>query len=110
MVMASLDHEEELLRTLNYGDSGYLLLRPNSSNTDVEKIFRTEEQQHYFNCPYQCGTRSRPGFANKAQSYMHNVKEGDLIVMGSDGLLDNLYDKDIIDCIKGVGIEKSVEA
>lgn len=30
----------------------------------------------------------------------HKVEEYDIIIMASDGLWDNLYDKDVIDCIK----------
>ena len=47
------------LRGMNYGDSGYMIVRPNADQT-LTKVFRSEEQQHRFNCPYQCGMRYEP--------------------------------------------------
>lgn len=40
---------------INLGDSGVRLIR------DQRMIFRTKEQQHFFNCPYQLGTDSEDG-------------------------------------------------
>ena len=100
MVMAQMDKDSPHLYTLNYGDSGYLLVRPSKDGRTLEKVFRTNIQQHYFDCPYQCGTYSKPDFALKAETYLHRVEQNDLIVMGSDGLLDNLFDEDILDCIR----------
>ena len=51
--MAKLDGKDKL-KTCNLGDSGYLIVRPNKAG-ELEKVFRSESQQHYFNCPYQCG-------------------------------------------------------
>ena len=35
------------MKTLNLGDSGYMLLRPS-----LEMVFRSEPQQSRFDCPY----------------------------------------------------------
>lgn len=40
---------------INLGDSGVRLIR------GQKLIFRTKEQQHFFNCPYQLGTDSEDG-------------------------------------------------
>lgn len=40
---------------VNLGDSGARIIR------DGKMIFRTKEQQHFFNCPYQLGTDSEDG-------------------------------------------------
>ena len=53
-VVALLEREEPRLHTCNLGDSGYLLLR--KSGLDVVSIFRSKEQTHGFNFPYQVGT------------------------------------------------------
>lgn len=37
---------------VNLGDSGLIIFR------DGNIVFKTVEQQHYFNCPYQLGTDS----------------------------------------------------
>lgn len=40
---------------INLGDSGVRIIR------GQRLIFRTKEQQHFFNCPYQLGTDSEDG-------------------------------------------------
>lgn len=41
---------------VNLGDSGVRLIRGGKI------VFRTKEQQHFFNCPYQLGTDSEDGY------------------------------------------------
>lgn len=53
-VLATLDEKAPLLYTANLGDSGYMILR--KEGLDLIKIFRTKEQQHSFNFPFQVGT------------------------------------------------------
>ena len=60
-------------------------------------MFRSKEQQHSFNFPFQCGTNGdHPSTANDDE---HKFEENDLMIVGSDGLYDNLYDEDIMRCI-----------
>lgn len=76
----------------NLGDSGFMVIR------GLEIIFRTKEQQHSFNFPYQIGT----GSADKPQHSQRlnvEVQPGDLIIVGTDGLWDNLFDDDIIEVV-----------
>lgn len=40
---------------INLGDSGVRIVR------NGKMLFRTKEQQHFFNCPYQLGTDSEDG-------------------------------------------------
>jgi len=77
------------LRSANVGDSGYLIIRNNKI------IFRTLEQQHQFNFPYQLGTGSqdRPSHAERASV---PLQEGDYIIAGTDGLFDNVDDWEIL--------------
>ena len=35
-----------------------------------------------------------------AYDNFHEIQENDIIVMGSDGLFDNLFDEDIHDCVR----------
>lgn len=85
--LALLRHDE--LRVANLGDCGISVIRHNSY------VFRSEEQQHAFNFPYQLGTRSRdqPRHAN---AFNVKLEKGDIIVMASDGLFDNVFDMDIL--------------
>ncbi len=83
----------------------------------MQVVFRSEEQQHDFNFPYQLGSQSRdrPSHADVKQyvvsaivafvigpNTLHRVKvaEGDIVVLGTDGLFDNLFDEDIIQSIQ----------
>jgi len=80
------------LNAANLGDSGFMVLR----GTDI--VYRTKEQQHSFNFPYQIGT----GSADKpehSQRILVEVQQGDLIIVGTDGLWDNLFDEDIIEVV-----------
>ncbi|KAG0297167.1 hypothetical protein BGZ98_000683, partial [Dissophora globulifera] len=95
--LAILRNDE--LRIANLGDCGVSVIRHN------EFIFRTEEQQHSFNYPYQLGTGSTDS-PTDAQVFTVKVESGDIIVMGTDGIFDNLFDEDILEevvrCIGGV--------
>jgi len=78
------------LRCANLGDSGFMVIRRNQVH------FRSREQQHSFNFPYQLGSQSsdRPEAA-----ILDNVPilDGDLVIVGTDGLFDNLYDREILE-------------
>ena len=55
VVLARLDPETRFhsvnMRTLNLGDSAYMIVRPEKDG-GLDKVFRSEEQSHYFNCPF----------------------------------------------------------
>ena len=53
-VVVTLDKYKPLLYTANLGDSGYMLLR--KSGLDLIQIFKSKEQTHSFNFPFQVGT------------------------------------------------------
>jgi len=59
-------------------------------------IFRSTEQQHAFNSPFQLGTGSSD-LPEHSQVIEIAVQPGDLVVVGSDGLFDNLFDDEIVD-------------
>jgi protein phosphatase PTC7 len=80
------------INAANLGDSGFMIVR------GLEIVYRTKEQQHSFNFPYQIGT----GSADKphhSQRITIEVQPDDLIILGTDGLWDNLFDEDIIDVV-----------
>lgn len=80
------------LNAANLGDSGFMVMR------GLEVVFKTKEQQHSFNFPYQIGT----GSADKphhAQRLSIEVQPGDLIITGTDGLWDNLFTEDILEVV-----------
>ncbi|ORE16403.1 protein serine/threonine phosphatase 2C [Rhizopus microsporus] len=84
---------QDELRIVNIGDCGISVIRKNNY------IFRSEEQQHSFNFPFQLGTASFDS-PSDAQQFTVKIEENDIIVLGSDGLFDNLYDDEILEEVK----------
>lgn len=123
-------HDTNLLHTANLGDSGFVVIRDN------KVIHKSQEQQHYFNSPYQMGILPGPSSPSisttqqQQQSVLLNqaqqptaeaaatqnennedlindspdnastssiqLDEGDFIVVATDGLWDNLTEKQLL--------------
>lgn len=62
-------------------------------------LLRSKPQQLTFNHPYQLGTDTHCETAADADLYKGSLKAGDVIVMGTDGLFDNLHDHEILDVL-----------
>ncbi|CAK8996312.1 unnamed protein product [Durusdinium trenchii] len=86
---------------LNLGDSGAMLLRPalrtppqsDSPLLFPRVVFRSCDQTHYFNCPYQLGSGNAPV---EAPDFIRvRVRIGDLVVAATDGVFDNLFDHQV---------------
>lgn len=71
------------LHVCNVGDCGIILVR------DGTEVFASEEQQHVFNQPYQVSFEDRWDF-DYADVHELALCEGDVILMASDGVWDNL--------------------
>jgi len=86
---------------LNLGDSGALLLRPAlRSPPGSDKpllfprvVFRSSDQTHYFNCPYQLGSSSTQ--IEEPDLVRVRVRVGDIIIAATDGVFDNLFDHQV---------------
>lgn len=102
----------------NLGDSGYMLLRFGSSGPDeaakLEVVTRSREQQHSWNAPFQL-LRLPPVLAARVQKanrkldtaadcerYSVQLQPWDLLLLFSDGLVDNLYEYEILRVINRV--------
>ncbi|XP_057857297.2 probable protein phosphatase 2C 55 [Cryptomeria japonica] len=79
--------DQGLLHAINLGDSGFLVVR------DGCTIFRSPVQQREFNYPYQLGGGN--DLPSSAQMFTLQVVPGDVIIAGTDGLFDNLYDSEV---------------
>lgn len=77
----------EVLYTGVAGDSGYSILRFNSKEKKLMLKFRSEEQIISFNTP-ECINNT--GFT-KLHPSQHEVDEGDVVFVASDGVLDVLH-------------------
>lgn len=92
-----LQGEALRLSSANIGDSGFLVVR------DGTVVHRSQEQQHYFNTPFQLslpppGT-SQHVLSDRPESALRgefSVREGDMLMVATDGVFDNLPDSMII--------------
>ncbi|XP_056631741.1 protein phosphatase PTC7 homolog isoform X2 [Diorhabda carinulata] len=86
-----LNKENSTLYTSNIGDSGFMVVRRG------KVIRKSEEQQHYFNTPFQLSLPP-PGYRQEVLSDRPDaamtdnipVEDGDVILVATDGVFDNL--------------------
>lgn len=82
-----------VLYVTNLGDSQVMVVRPSSG----ELVFKTQEQWHWFDCPRQLGTNSPDTPAQNAVLDTVPIKEGDVVLAMSDGVIDNLWSHEIVE-------------
>ncbi|KAK6510192.1 hypothetical protein TWF481_004908 [Arthrobotrys musiformis] len=99
------------LHVVSIGDSHCLVLRPSSTSpptpseaggsgtSDPGFLLRTTEQWHYFDCPRQLGTDSPDTPLGNATVTTIDVEEGDIVILATDGMLDNLWEEEVISII-----------
>lgn len=83
---------EPLLVANNLGDSGFRVVR------EGEVVFRSRTMEHRFNCPFQLACPDfvpRTDLPEMAERIEYPLEAGDVVVLGTDGLFDNLFDEDI---------------
>ncbi|KAJ9166115.1 hypothetical protein P3X46_020906 [Hevea brasiliensis] len=80
---------DEGLHAINLGDSGFIVVR------DGCTVFRSPVQQHDFNFTYQLESGNNGDLPSSGQVFTIAVAPGDVIVAGTDGLFDNLYNNEI---------------
>ncbi|MCD7462389.1 hypothetical protein HAX54_048408 [Datura stramonium] len=78
-----------VLYAVNLGDSGFMLVK------DGCAAFKSPAQQHGFNFPYQLDCNNAGDSPSSAMVFKIIVAPGDVLIVGTDGLFDNLYDEDI---------------
>ena len=76
----------------NLGDSQVLVMRPG----EKEILYKTTEQWHWFDCPFQLGTNSLDTPRKNAALTMMEIEVGDIVLAMSDGVIDNLWEHEIV--------------
>ncbi|XP_010921018.1 probable protein phosphatase 2C 26 isoform X1 [Elaeis guineensis] len=89
-VIIAMLEKNGTLKIANVGDCGLRVLRKG------QVIFSTPPQEHYFDCPYQLSSEIIGQTYLDAMVCTIELMEGDTIVMGSDGLFDNVFDHEIV--------------
>ncbi|CAN6720382.1 unnamed protein product [Malus baccata var. baccata] len=84
----SLNKESGVLHAVNVGDSGFLLFRN-------KVVYQSPTQQRRFNCPYQLGNGISSDRPDSAWEECIQTIPGDIVVLGTDGLLDNVFPSEI---------------
>eukprot|EP00123_Amoebidium_parasiticum_P009409 comp19453_c0_seq1/m.22614 comp19453_c0_seq1/g.22614 ORF comp19453_c0_seq1/g.22614 comp19453_c0_seq1/m.22614 type:complete len:370 (-) comp19453_c0_seq1:329-1438(-) len=94
--IVTVDKRTGVLNGANLGDSGMVLLRKGRT------AWHSPEQQHFFNAPFQLAVMpenmrsgsiiDRPG---DAYSFQATLQKGDVVLVGTDGLYDNMFDHEI---------------
>ncbi|KAG9080892.1 hypothetical protein FRC06_006024 [Ceratobasidium sp. 370] len=67
---------------------------------DGKLVVRSEEMQHSFNFPYQLGPHSSTTPRADAQLITERVVPGDIVILASDGLGDNLWDEEVLKVVE----------
>ncbi|KAI5327833.1 hypothetical protein L3X38_027229 [Prunus dulcis] len=63
-------------------------------------FFKSSTQQRSFNCPYQLGNCVGGDCPEAAEEFeVEELRPGDIIVLGTDGLLDNIFASEIEEVI-----------
>lgn len=83
------------LYVTNLGDSQILVLRPR----EEKLIYKTTEQWHWFDCPRQLGTNSPDTPNSDAVMDKVDLKENDVVLAMSDGVIDNLWEYEVVQTV-----------
>ncbi|CAN6693136.1 unnamed protein product [Malus baccata var. baccata] len=94
-VMIAMLERDGILKIANVGDCGLRVIREGKIK------FSTSPQEHYFDCPYQLSSEIVGQTYQDAMVSNVEMMEGDTIVMGSDGLFDNVFDHEIVSTVAG---------
>lgn len=89
-----------LLYVTNLGDCQVMAIRPRERRV----LYKTKEQWHWFDCPRQLGTNSPDTPTAKAVTNAVDLEVGDVVLAMSDGVIDNLWEHEIVDSVvKSIG-------
>ncbi|KAL7272349.1 hypothetical protein RUND412_004847 [Rhizina undulata] len=95
--------KDRQLLVANVGDSKCFVIRPKAKGFVLE----TEDQWHWFDCPRQLGTNSPDTPQRNAVVSKIDIEDGDVIVLATDGLPDNLWEHEILtSCLESLEASK----
>ena len=110
--IATIDAAHGVMRTANVGDSGFMLVRGDPGAREV--AHRSPHQEHEFGRPFQLGHHDASDDPRDAMLTTFPLDPGDVIVMGSDGLWDNLSESEILAVVerafKSTGYQRGLGA
>ena len=96
LCLVTVEDNGRRLCASNLGDSRFIIFRVSTTRKQKNnkrkytKLISSFAQQSAFNTPFQLGHQS-PDTPSLAQQYEINIFANDLVVVGTDGLFDNLF-------------------
>ncbi|XP_055824422.1 probable protein phosphatase 2C 55 [Solanum dulcamara] len=97
----TLDKEKNTVYAANVGDSGFFLIRKG------KVIYKSPIQQRGFGCPYQLGKcKDNSSVAHEMELI---VEKDDILIVGTDGMLDNMNESEIEKIVRK-GIDRKLKA
>ncbi|KAI5005098.1 probable protein phosphatase 2C 1 isoform X2 [Hordeum vulgare subsp. vulgare] len=104
-VIVAMLEKTGTLKIASVGDCGLKVIRKG------QVMFSTCPQEHYFDCPYQLSSEAIGQTSQDALVCTVNLMEGDMIVSGSDGFFDNIFDQEILAVInESPGTDEAAKA
>ncbi|XP_048562034.1 probable protein phosphatase 2C 1 isoform X1 [Triticum urartu] len=104
-VIVAMLEKTGTLKIASVGDCGLKVIRKG------QVMFSTCPQEHYFDCPYQLSSEAIGQTSQDALVCTVNLMEGDMIVSGSDGFFDNIFDQEILSVInESPGTDEAAKA
>lgn len=102
--LLTLNSATGILRSANLGDSGFCVIRSSSM------FYHSFPQTHYFNCPFQLCKEDLKGVRGRnvkktdsirdpptlAQERDISLRDGDIVIVYTDGLTDNVFPAEIL--------------
>jgi protein phosphatase PTC7 len=86
--------DEAPLDVMLVGDCGAIVVRGETV------VLRTKERQYKFNFPHQIGHDGRSAPKDLAGSESVKVRADDVVILGSDGVFDNVFDAELVGLVK----------
>ena len=97
VLLAHADYEG--LKIAQLGDSNLVIIRNNYI------FFQTSPQQYMHDQPYQMGKDGKDSY-DDARLYTVPILKDDIIILGSDGLWDNLYPSQAAQIVRSIDMNK----
>jgi len=94
-----INTKKSKLSSANLGDSGFMVIREGDPlQGELRQVLHVSEaQEHEFGRPFQLGHHEAANSPDHLDFYCTSVQPGDVIVVGSDGLWDNLEDVIVVE-------------
>ena len=104
-LILSEPNSENLMKSLE-SIRGEELYYVKNGSPNFHIVYRSKVQEQGFNFPYQIGTHGNS--PQQADEFSVEVFPGDLVILGTDGMFDNLHTPSILKVIESLYTEKKL--